>query len=202
VNHIRFSLWRGALAAPLLLLIGPPFTSDAHAAPGSDGDDTSELVGHRLPDWTTDRWYNSPPLRPKDLLGKVVLIRWFAGPTCSRCRETASVFRSLWDEFRDRGLVIIGMYHHHRSQLPVEEEARRTVELYGFEFPVAIDSHWQTIKRWWLEARPNRTSSISVLVDRAGVVRYVHKGGLIAPDSCESADLRARVQQLLAPGAR
>jgi peroxiredoxin len=137
-------------------------------------------------------------LRPKDLRGKVVLVRWFAGPTCPRCRGSASVFRDLWNEFKDRGLVIVGMYHHHKSALPVEEEARRTVGLYGFEFPVAIDASWQTIKRWWLDRHPGTPTSISVLVDRTGVVRYVHEGGLVAPDSCESSLLRSRIQQLLA----
>jgi peroxiredoxin len=178
----------------LALLLPAPALGDA-TKPADD--DTSALVGRPLPEWTVDGWYNSGPLTPADLRGKVVLLRWLTSPTCPRCLATAATLRQLWEDFQAEGLLVIGMYHHH-SVLPVEPEVRRTIEQYRFRFPVAVDPYWQTIKRWWLEGRNRTTSSISVLVDRAGIVRYVHPGGTIAPDSCDSVNLRNRVKQLLA----
>jgi peroxiredoxin len=173
----------------------------AGASGGSDqfDDDASALVGHPMPGWTVSRWYNSPPLAPRDLRGKVVLLRWFASPNCPLCTVTAPALRQLWDEFKDQGLMVIGMYHHKDPEPMDPEGVRRIIEHYRFQFPVAIDPDWQTLKRWWLDGHPRRfATSISVLVDRAGVVQYVHRGGRLGPESADFAEVRRRIKQLLA----
>ena len=45
-----------------------------------------------------------------------------------------------------------------------------------FTFPVALDADWSALKRWWLN-RDRDFTSVSFLVDRNGVIRYVHPGG-------------------------
>jgi peroxiredoxin len=162
-------------------------------------DDASALVGHPMPEWTVSRWYNSPPLGPRDLRGKVVLLRWFASPACPMCTATAPALRQLWDELKDQGLMVVGMYHHKDPEPMDPEMVRRTIEHFRFRFPVAIDPDWQTLKRWWLDGHQHRfATSISVLVDRAGIVQYVHRGGRLTPDGADFADLHRRIKQLLA----
>jgi peroxiredoxin len=169
--------------------------------PDGYDDDASALVGHPMPDWTVSQWFNSAPLTPRDLHGKVVLIRWFASPSCPMCTVTAPALRQLWDQHRREGLVVIGMYHHKDPEPMDVNGVRRTLERFRFRFPVGIDPEWQTLRRWWLDGHPRRyATSISVLVDRAGVVQYVHRGGRLPPDGADYADLHRRIVQLLAEG--
>jgi hypothetical protein len=41
---------------------------------------------------------------------------------------------------------------------------------------VALDADWSALKRWWMNQERSFTS-VSFLVDRTGVIRYVHPGG-------------------------
>ncbi len=46
----------------------------------------------------------------------------------------------------------------------------------GFTFPIAIDADWSALRRWWL-TRDRDFTSVSFLVDRKGIIRYVQPGG-------------------------
>src|SRR5689334_17941417 len=81
-----------------------------------------ELLGRPAPPWQAGRWFNSPPLALADLRGKVVLVRWFMSPRCPLCSATAPALNQLWREYRDRGLVVIGMYHH-KDPEPLDPDA-------------------------------------------------------------------------------
>ncbi len=70
------------------------------------------------------------------------------------------------------------------------EVVRRHVEAHGFQFPVAVDDDWTTLRRLWLDRVPEADfTSASLLIDRQGIVRHVHPGGLYAKDA---RDPRAR----------
>ena len=70
---------------------------------------------------------------------------------------------------------------------------------YGYTFPVAIDAEWKTLRRWWLDGHPHRGyTSVSFLIDRHGIIRRVHLGGLIDVKSAEFAAIDAEVVKLLA----
>ena len=57
---------------------------------------------------------------------------------------------------------------------------RGLAERWGIEFPVAVDPGWKTLRRYWLDrVKDAEFTSVSFLIDRAGVVRYVHPGGTI-----------------------
>ncbi|MFL6354154.1 MAG: hypothetical protein ACJ74Z_20205 [Bryobacteraceae bacterium] len=43
-------------------------------------------------------------------------------------------------------------------------------------FPIAVDGDWAALKRWWL-TKDRDFTSVSFLVDRSGIIRYVHPGG-------------------------
>ena len=98
------------------------------------------------------------------------------------------------------GLVVVGMYHH-KEPTPLDPEAvRGWAKHYGYEFPVAIDADWRTLRRWWLDGHPNRGyTSVSFLIDRGGVVRRVHLGGLIDVKGDEFRAIEKDVERLLAP---
>jgi thiol-disulfide isomerase/thioredoxin len=164
------------------------------AAPVKEG---SELIGKPAPGWELSTWFNSPPLRLEDLRGKVVLVRWFMSPDCPFCSATAPSLNLLDERYRDRGLVVIGFYHHKNPE-PLDPEAvKGYLEHFEFRFPVAIDPDWKTLKRWWLD-RERDWTSVSFLLDKKGVIRFIHPGGKYAPGSPELAEIDRRIQGLLA----
>jgi thiol-disulfide isomerase/thioredoxin len=82
----------------------PPTAPDITVARGADAA-AATLVHDRPPEWTTERWLNSPPLHLADLRGKVVLVRWWTAD-CPFCSATAPALRRFDREYAGRGLVV------------------------------------------------------------------------------------------------
>ena len=156
-----------------------------------------ELVGQTMPAWTTEEWTNSPPLTLEGLRGRVVLVRWFAGTSCPMCSATAPSLRELHREYAAQGLTVVGMYHHKEDAPLKPGEYAAYVKSYGFEFPVARDPEWTTLKAWWLKGHTRDFTSVSFLLDREGRVRGVHKGGRFAPGDEDYAAVKRGVEALL-----
>jgi peroxiredoxin len=176
-------------------------TAPGKVAVGPDADeaDVSSIVGTPAPAWELATWFNGPPRRIEDLRGQVVLVRWFMSSECPYCSATAPSLVALHDTYADRGLTIVGMYHHKSESPLVEGDVRSLVtDHYRFRFPVAIDDDWKTLKRWWLDAHPKSWTSVSFLVDRGGTVRYVHLGGEYPPGSDDYRQMKAWIDELLA----
>jgi peroxiredoxin len=173
---------------------------------GSAGFDNGvrDVVGKPAQAWDVGPWFNAAPLALADLRGKVVLVRWFMSPSCPMCSASAPTLVQLDKRYRDRGLAVIGMYHHKDPEPLDPEKVRGYIAHYGYTFPVAIDPEWRTMKQWWQKGHPQREyTSVTFVIDRSGVVRHVHLGGRLAPDSPELAVVEGVVETLLdddAPG--
>jgi thiol-disulfide isomerase/thioredoxin len=150
-------------------------------------------------------WLNTKPLSLPDLRGKVVLIRFWTN-TCPFCEATAPALRQLDTDFASRGLVVIGMYHPkppgvRRSVASVERTARQ----WGWRFPVGLDVDWKSLNAFWLATGDRSATSASFLLDRRGVIRFVHPGTEFHPggppdhQQCRDdyGDVRRAVEALL-----
>ena len=173
---------------------------EAAATPGPrQTDDT--LVGvidQPARPFEVSRWFNSSPLTLEQLRGKVVFVRWFMGPSCPFCSATAPTLRALHDRYAAQGLAVIGMYHH-KEETPLDpDQVAGWVKHFGYQFPVAIDQDWATLRRWWLDGHERSYTSVSFLIDKAGIVRRVHLGGTIEPEGDDIDAIRADVERLLA----
>ncbi len=156
-----------------------------------------ELLGTKAHEWSVDHWMSSPPLRLADLRGRVVLVRWFMSTECPLCSATAPSLRAFDEEFRDRGLSVIGLYHH-KDDAPLEPAKVETyVRKYGYEFPVAIDTDWRTLKDWWLDGHSRTFTSVSFLIDKQGTIRFIHPGGKYEPGGVDERRMRAKLELLL-----
>jgi peroxiredoxin len=159
--------------------------------------DGAELLGTRAPAWEVSDWIGSPPLTLDGLRGKVVLVRWFMSTDCPHCTATAPALRRLHSEYRDRGLVVIGMYHHKQAEPLDLEKVKGWARDFRFEFPVAVDRDWRTLRRWWLKDGPRDYTSVSFLLDRRGVIRHIHPGGTMAPGTADFGAMRSKIEELL-----
>jgi peroxiredoxin len=137
--------------------------------------DGSELVGQPAPPLQLKQWVNSPPLEIADLRGKVVLIRWWT-QGCPFCAATAPALRKLQQDYGDRGLQVIGIYHPKPAGDWDRSKFEAATREKQFTFPVALDADWTALQRWWLFQKRDWTS-VSFLLDRSGTIRYVHPGG-------------------------
>lgn len=178
------------LAAIFLLLVPSP------AGFGSE----EKLIGTAAPEWRLRHWLNSPPLKLSDLRGKVVLVRWWTAPECPYCRATAPALDEFQRKYRDRGLEIIGIYHH-KSEEPLDPgHVAHFARQYGFTFPVAVDPEWRTLKRWWLDRGNQKWTSVSFLLDRKGVIRHIHPGGQYVKGDGAYEEMESTIQALLQEG--
>ena len=167
----------------------------AAAAPAAD------LLGRRPPEWTVSHWRNGPPVSLAELRGQVVLVRWWTAPHCPYCRATAPALNGLHRHYCDRGLRVLGFYHHKSSSRLDPAQVKAWADELGFEFPVAIDGGWRTLRRWWLDQVSSGWTSVTFLLDRDGVIRHIHPGGQYLEGDPDHAALVAKIEELLAaPG--
>jgi peroxiredoxin len=139
----------------------------------------NDRIGVAAPSFEFDGWLNSQPLSLEDLKGKVVLVRWWT-ETCPFCASSAPALRALNTIYSPRGLAVIGVYHpkaDRDSALNVER-VERAVAARELDFPIAIDWDWRngTLKDWWLTGPDRPATSVTFLLDKSGVIQYVHPG--------------------------
>jgi thiol-disulfide isomerase/thioredoxin len=130
-------------------------------------------------------WLNSPPLNPKSLRGRVVLIDFWTY-TCINSLRPLPYVKSWAAKYKDAGLVVIGV---HTPEFSFEKE-RVNVENALHElkvtYPVPIDSNY---KIW--QAFNNEYWPAQYLIDGKGRIRYHHFG------EGEYAEFESVVQGLL-----
>jgi peroxiredoxin len=183
----------------------------AKSAPGEQAGATAEkaarhkegeeLIGTRALEWSGAQWIQGGPLALEGLRGRVVLVRWWTAPDCPLCAGTAPSLNAFHDQYKERGLVVVGFYHH-KSDAPLrEEDVVEHKARFGFAFPVAIDPAWKTLRAWWLSGPARDYTSVSFLIDRKGVIQYIHPGGKYARGDKEHDEVKATIEKLLAEPA-
>lgn len=171
------------------------------------GDDR---IGVQAPPFKFDGWLNSEPLTLDDLKGHVVLVRWFTD-TCPFCASSTPALRQLYEEYTDDGLKMIGVFHPKagRNDPLSIERVERVVETREFKFPIAIDWDWRngTLKDWWLTGPDRPATSVTFILDKSGVIQYVHPGMEYHEDNgselhsvCvnDMGNIRAAIERLMA----
>ena len=131
--------------------------------------------------------------------------------TCPFCASSAPALRALHEEYAEKGLKVIGVFHPKEGRNdPLDvSRVKRAIESRKFVFPVAIDWHWQTrtLKEWWLTGPKRPATSVTFFLDRAGTIRFVHPGmeyhdadGIEGHTMCvdDMASIRAAIERLLA----
>lgn len=166
------------------------------------------LIGTSAPEWKDIDWIQGGPLTLAGLRGKVVLLRfWLTG--CSYCERTAPALRALAERYADRGLVVVGLHHPKSTAARDRRTVEKAARALRLDFPIGLDNDWTTIRAYGVGSIFERFTSASFLIDRDGVIRFVHDGGEFheggGPDhaSCRAAyeALEAALVSALGPAA-
>jgi len=164
-----------------------------------------ELLGTSAPEWKGIRWIQGGPLDLSALRGKVVLLRFWL-IDCPYCEKTAPALRELWSKYRAQGLVVVGLHHPKSEGAQDPAQVMRAARELGFDFPIGQDEAWTTLRAYGVGSHFKQFTSVSFLIDRNGIIRFVHDGGEYhrggGPDhrECNAAyeALDASIQELLA----
>ena len=161
-----FKRWLHAAAA-LLLSTGLVVAPAQAAAPMTPA-----------PDFTL-RTMNGPNLRLAEQRGRVVMVNFWA-TWCGPCRQEMPHLNRLYEKYRASGFVLLGVN--------VDDDTRNAAELatkLGLKFPVLLDTDKGVSKLYDLSTMPS-----TVLIDRDGKVRYVHRGYLTGYEDTYDKQIR------------
>jgi peroxiredoxin len=179
-------LFAAALAVAALAVAGTraatPRQPHDYALLADEPRDGSELIGRRAPAFSFERWLRSPSLTPQDLRGKVVLLRWWT-ERCDYCAATLPGLETLRRRYGPRGFVVIGVYHPKPPRHVSDAQVLAAADRLGFKGPIALDERWSTLDRYWLTGHEREFTSVSFLIDRDGIIRWVHPGGEYHPST-------------------
>jgi thiol-disulfide isomerase/thioredoxin len=163
-------------AAILVAVISPLLLAGGAPAPPRDG---RELIGTKIPALAFDRWIGTDGGKPLDTTGRPVLYRWWTSG-CSFCVKTLPAMETLRTRHESHGLRVVAVFHPKPPREVAAEKIQDAAKKIGFNGVIAADDSWSQLKRAWLtEERP--ATSVSLLVDAKGVIRYVHPGTTLFP---------------------
>jgi len=121
-------------------------------------------VGSRMPEIGLQTLDGSS-VTAASLKGKVVLVDFWA-TWCGPCKAEMPVLQQLHARYQKQGLVVVG--------ISVDREKAALapyLKNLGVSFPVAHDPQHQVAERFEPQKMPS-----SFIVDRQGVVRFIHAG--------------------------
>lgn len=115
-------------------------------------------------------WLNSAPLTMAELKGNVVLVDFWTY-SCINCIRTLPYVTKWYDQYHDKGLVVIGV---HTPEFPFEkvtDNVATAIKRFGINYPVAQDNDYGT----W-QAYKNQYWPAEYLIDQKGNIVYTHFG--------------------------
>lgn len=155
--HLTTRMRKGAalsIGALVLSALGMLFATTAAAV----------AVKQEAPDFTL-KTLEGGNLRLEEYRGQVVLLNFWAS-WCGPCRQEMPVLDRIHQRYEDTGFAVLGVN--------VEGEvapAQKIVDKTNVTFPVLIDDAQTISELYKLEAMPS-----TVVIDRNGVIRYIHRG--------------------------
>ena len=158
------------------------------ACAGSEGDPKAPargLVGNPAPDFQLKTVKGTRgTLTLGGLRGRVVLLD-FWGTFCDPCRKSFPKLQALSERYAADGLEVVGVSEDEEDD---KDKIPAFAEGYGAKFALGWDADKSIARRYEPETMPS-----SFLIDRAGVVRFVHVGF----HDGEEVELDREIRQLL-----
>lgn len=168
------------LAAIALSGCGKMGGGGANSAAGGGGDD-HPLVGSAAPSFELPAASGGGKVSLSDASGKVVIVDFWA-TWCEPCKESFPHYQAMSQKYSGE-LAIIGI-----SEDDDQEKIPAFAKMTGATFPLAWDDG-----KAMSEAYNPPTMPTSYIVDKSGIVRFVHVGF----HNGDEADIEGNVQSLM-----
>jgi peroxiredoxin len=114
--------------------------------------------------------------------GQVVMVNFWA-TWCGPCQQEMPLLDQMYKKYKPAGFTLIGVNVDKEAPAVKELLARKPVS-----FPVLLDPANQVSKAYHVDEMPS-----SVIIDRKGAIRYVHRGYKPGDEN----DYQDRIRQLI-----
>jgi cytochrome c biogenesis protein CcmG/thiol:disulfide interchange protein DsbE len=155
-----------------LLLVNPPQKS---------------LCDETAPDWSLPLFndyrggWDSATLNLADLRGKGVVLNFWAS-WCTECEKEAAALEAAWRQYRDKGIVFVGI-----DYLDQEPAAKRYLARYNTTYPNGPDLAGRISKRYTIRGVPE-----TFFINPEGKIVGCRKLGPLSEE-----ELRQRIAEIM-----
>lgn len=124
----------------------------------------SEKLNTSAPDFTL-KSANGENIRLAEKRGEVVMLNFWAS-WCGPCRQEIPHLNQLKSRYEQMGFTLLGINMDEDNK-----EARKAMQKFKVEFSVLFDKTNEVAEKFNVDAMPT-----TVIIDRDGTIRYLHKG--------------------------
>jgi cytochrome c biogenesis protein CcmG/thiol:disulfide interchange protein DsbE len=152
-----------------------------------------DLQSQQAPDFTLPLFdmFDEEQISLADLRGQVVVINFWAS-WCVECYKEAELLEQAWQDYKDQGVVFIGVDH-----LDTEKEALKYMAQYGITYPSGPDKGDKISQAYGITGVPE-----TFFIDKDGKIAHVQIGPIEQPALYGLLDkLVAQSEQVQAQGS-
>lgn len=137
--------------------------------------------GSRAPAFTAPK-FGGGTLRLTDFRGKGVVLNFFAS-WCVPCRLEARDLEAMYQKYRTRGVVFLGV----NVQEDTWDDAYEFLRRFGLTYPAVRDATGEIARKYRLFGLPT-----TYFIDNKGVVRSQFAGGFLGKEGLRELERRIR----------
>jgi cytochrome c biogenesis protein CcmG/thiol:disulfide interchange protein DsbE len=146
----------------------------------TSGRSSKSLQGRKAPPFALSL-FDGGTISLDELRGQVVVVNFWAS-WCAECRDEAGLLEEVWQEYREQGVVFLGVVY-----VDTEPEARAYIERYGLTYPNGPDLGSKISRDYRITGVPE-----TFFIAQGGRLAYVKIGPL------ERSELVGQIEKLLA----
>jgi len=152
------------------------------------------ILAFALPAWAGGGDVQAPAFTLQSVAGKQVSLAQFKGDVvminfwaswCGPCRQEMPLLDSIYKQYKDMGFTLLGV-----NVEPDSHNADAWLRKTPVSYPILYDPKSQVSQLYQVQAMPT-----TVIVDRQGVVRFVHNGYLPGDENQYMNSIRTLIVQ-------
>lgn len=143
-------------------------------------------VGSRAPDFELVDLNTGQPVTLSSLKGKPVWINFWA-TWCPPCKEEMPIMQKLYDEYKDKGLVILGVDVQEK-----ESDVSPYIKEGGYSWTFVIDTTGKITDSYYVGGLPSH-----YFVDKDGTIQAIIIGGLKSEMTGEIRDITPYLNKIM-----